>query len=64
MKTVMFLIATIVAMGVAGITTTILSAEEVDAKSCKDERHGCHGCSTESQGEESSKGKCSHQVKE
>jgi hypothetical protein len=61
MKKLVFLIVAIIAIGAAGLTTAILSSEQVDAGNCKDEFRPCHGCSHESQGEEASDGRCSHE---
>ena len=59
--TAILMIALVAAIGAAAITTALSFVEQADAKSCKDERRPCHGCSHKSQGEESSEGKCSHE---
>lgn len=59
--TAILMFALVAAIGAAAITTAISFVDQADAKSCKDERHPCHGCAHGSQGDESSKGKCSHE---
>jgi hypothetical protein len=59
MKTAIFLIVAIAALGAVGITTAILSAATpVHADSCARIIAGCHGCAPSSNGDTKSVGKC------
>jgi hypothetical protein len=56
-----FLIVVIAALGVAGVTTAILSAATpVHADSCQKIIARCHGCAPSENGFDNSEGKCLH----
>jgi hypothetical protein len=59
-RTAILLLIAIVTMGTMAATTAIVSAETADAKSCHTQIALCHGCAVDSQGTESSEGKCFH----
>jgi hypothetical protein len=66
MKSVLFVIAAIVAVGLAGITIDLSMQQQASAESCNQRDSGtggegtCHGCQFRSQGYDSSNGKCHH----
>jgi hypothetical protein len=61
MKTAIFLIVAIAALGAVGVTTAILSSAPAQA-SCQSDfgKDVCHGCSPNSFGDGRSDDKCQH----
>jgi hypothetical protein len=53
-------IAIVAAVGAVGIVSAISSVTEAQARSCSQERVGCHGCASTSQGAIITEGKCIH----
>jgi hypothetical protein len=53
-------ITIILALGAVGIVSAISSVTGAQARSCSQERVGCHGCGTTSQGAIITEGKCVH----